>query len=123
MPLSIEDQVIDFYQEIFERIFSDRFRPRIEKRLKRNAVVRRIEESADAASRSLTRFFTNQQLGERQVADILSGFASIGSLVNIDDISNPNVTPEKIVAEDAPCPGSVTALPWRRHTSPASRPC
>jgi hypothetical protein len=70
MASSIEDQVVDFYHELFEQVFSERFRPQIAERIKRNAVIRQIDEAADAASQSLTRFFVNEQLTEIQAANI-----------------------------------------------------
>lgn len=96
MPPSIDDQVIDFYQNLFERIFSEPFREQIAERRKRNTVVRQIEEVADAASQSLTRFFRNQRLGAQETADILDGFSTIGDQLQLADIANPNVTPEGI---------------------------
>jgi len=57
MLLSVGDQVIDFFNIIFKRIFSDQFEVQIPDRLRRNAVIRQIGESADASSQSLTRFF------------------------------------------------------------------
>jgi hypothetical protein len=59
MPPSIEDQVVDFYYALFDRIFSESFRLRIDQRLKRDAVMRQVQDSAGAASQSLTRFFRN----------------------------------------------------------------
>ena len=106
----IVDRVVDFYGALFEGIFSERFRPQITDRLKRNAVVRQVENSADAASQSLTRFFLNEQLSEQQVGDILDSLTVLGNLLTLEDIANPNVTPEA-VAEDLlkkfPCPQTV----------------
>jgi len=64
MSTSIDDQIIDFYYVLFEHIFTVPFQSRIAERLRRDAVVRQIQESAGAASQSLTRFFLNQQLTE-----------------------------------------------------------
>ena len=97
MPAATADQVVDFFDDLFARIFSDAFRPQIEDVLRRKAVTRQVEEAADAASQSLTRFFRNQQLTERQAADILAGFTPLRSLLKLADISNPNVTPEAVV--------------------------
>lgn len=90
----IVDQVVDFYYGLFDRIFSEPFRPRIAERLKRDAVIRQVQDSAGAASQSLTRFFLNEQLNEQQVANILGGFATLNDRLKLDDIANPNVTPE-----------------------------
>lgn len=97
MQTAIEDQVVDFYDRIFDEIFSEPFRTKMTARLKRRAVVRQVEESADAASQSLTRFFLNEQLTEAQVADVLDGFVTVPDLLKLDGISNPNVTPESVV--------------------------
>lgn len=110
MSTSIDDQVIDFYEALFENIFSKSFQPLIANRLKRNAVIRQVQESADAASQSLIRFFVNQQLTEQQVADILIGFATLNDHLKLDDISRTNVAPETIVEillPDLPCPEKV----------------
>lgn len=110
MPTSIVDQVVDFYYALFDRIFSEPFRPRIAERLKRDAVLRQIQDSGGAASQSLTRFFLNVQLSEQQVADVLGGFAKLQDLLKLDAIANPNEMPEKIVETlmaDMPCPKAV----------------
>jgi len=97
MNTAITEKVVDFCTELFERIFSEPFRSRIAEPLRRRAVVRQIEESADAASQSLTRFFLNQKLTEKQVAAILDNFAPLLDRLKLDDIANPNVTPEAVV--------------------------
>lgn len=110
MPGSIEDQVIDFYHELFEQVFSERFRPQIADRIRRNAVIRQVEESADAASQSLTRFFRNEQLTEPQTAGSLSGFVSLPSLLKFETIANPNIPPESVVEDlltKMPCPKAI----------------
>lgn len=103
---SIEDQVVEFFNALFERIFSERFRPRIAQRIKRNAVVRQVQEAADAASQSLTRFLLNEQLTEQQTSDTVEGLTTLTDRLTLDDIDNPNETPEAVVenllAEDAP---------------------
>ena len=71
MDTSIDDQVIDFYYALFDRIFSQPFRARITQRLRRDTVIRQVDDAAGAASQSLTRFFINQQLTAPQVAGIL----------------------------------------------------
>jgi hypothetical protein len=89
MPTSIVDQVVDFYYALFDRIFSEPFRPRIAERLKRDAVLRQIQDSAGAASQSLTRFFLNVLLNEQQVADVLGGFAKLQDLLKLGCHSQP----------------------------------
>jgi len=77
---SVDEQVIDFYYELFERIFTRPFQPRITDRLRRDAVRRQVEEAAGAASQALIRFFLSQQLSEAQIAQILHGFTSLHEL-------------------------------------------
>jgi NACHT domain len=107
---SIDEQVIDFYYELFDRIFTQPFRPKIKERLRRDAVARQIQEAAGAASQALARFFLSEQLSEKQVADILHGFTSLYDLVSLEDIANPHRTPEALVEEllkRHPCPTAV----------------
>ncbi len=115
MHTPIDEQVIDFYYALFDRVFSEPFRPRIKDRLKRNAVIRQVEESADAASQALTRLFLNEQLTKQHVAAVLEGFAILGELLELDDIANPNVTPEVVVEK------LLSDLPSPRN-SPTGRP-
>jgi hypothetical protein len=94
---SVDEQVIDFYYELFDRIFTQPFRPRIKERLRQDAVARQVQEAAAAASQALTRFFESQQLSEAQVAEILQGFSSLYDLITLEDVSNPHYTPESLV--------------------------
>lgn len=106
----VEDQVVDLYDRLFDKIFSEPFRSRIAGRLKRDAVIRQVQEAAGAASQSLIRFFLNEQLSKEQVANLLSGFENLGGLLSLEDIRNPNVTPETIVEgllTKLPCPQTV----------------
>ncbi len=106
--MEIIDQVIDFYEDLFDCIFSQPFTPQIKDRLKRNAVLRQVQESADAASQSLTRFFQNQQLSESHAAEILDGFLALRDLLKLDDVASPNESPESMVElllKKIPCPG------------------
>jgi hypothetical protein len=89
MNLPIDEQVIEFYNALFDRIFSQPFQPQIARRLRRNAVLRQVEEAADAASQSLTRFFLNSQLSEQQVAAILGSFSTLSDLLTLQDIAIP----------------------------------
>lgn len=99
MSSSTLDQVVDFYELLFKRIFLASFGPRILDRLKRDEVKRRVEEVAGAASRSLTRFLGSQQLTDVQVAGILESFDPVGDTISHEDIANPNLTPEAIVED------------------------
>lgn len=87
MPDPIVDQVIDY--ALFEHIFAAPFQNRITDRLRRDAVVRQIQESAGAASQSLTRFFLNQQLTEQQTAAILGGFATLPGRLKLERCQSP----------------------------------
>ncbi|UCC31431.1 MAG: hypothetical protein JSU86_03975 [Phycisphaerales bacterium] len=112
MAPSIEDQVVDYFGRLFGRIFSEPFEGVIEQRLKRNAVIRQVEESADAASQLVARFFLNEKLTLEQVTEILSGFGRLGELLKLENIANPNITPESVVEDllpDLPCPAAVEA--------------
>jgi hypothetical protein len=102
MQSPIDDQMVDFFQSLFDAIFSEPFRVRIKERLKRNQVIRQVEEAADAASQSLTRFFRNERLTEAQVASVLESLSPLAGLLSLDRISNASVTPESLVAELVP---------------------
>ncbi len=106
MALPIEDQVVGFFDAFFRSVFSAPFQARITQPLKRRALVRQVEEAADAASQSLTRFLVNQQLAEAEVEEILGGFSRLGELLDLERVGNPNVTPEEVAAqllEELPC--------------------
>lgn len=110
MPSSIDDRVIEFHSQLFDHLFSEPFRNNISERRKKNEVIRQVETAADAASSSLTRFFLNQQLSEANVQCILAGFETVGELLQLEDIANPNVTTETIVErllKELPCPQTV----------------
>ncbi|MCX6634057.1 MAG: hypothetical protein NT090_03035 [Acidobacteria bacterium] len=98
MSRQIEEQVVDYFAGIFDRVFSESFRPGIPDPLKRRAVIRQVEESADAASQSLTRLFLNQQLTSRRVGEIIEVCRAAFAALKLEDISNPNTNPEALVA-------------------------
>ncbi len=83
----LDDGVINYYDSLFDRIFSVPFRARIAGRLKQKAVIRQVEESADAASQSLIRLFQNVRLDPRIVTDILGGFAPLADRIDLEDIA------------------------------------
>jgi hypothetical protein len=93
-PPPIVEQVVEFYSALFARLFSARFRPSIADPYKRRDVTRRIEEAADAASQSLARLLRNQQLSDAAAAGLLGGLARAGEVLDLDLISNPNVSSE-----------------------------
>lgn len=108
---AIPDQVIDFFGDLFKQIFSNPFAPEISERIKRNIVIRQVEESADAASQSLTRFLLNQKLSPEQVGEILTALDTLADALDREEIANTNVTAE-VIAESlllkVPCPSSLT---------------
>lgn len=112
MSSSVDDRVLGFYGELFDCLFSEPFRASISERRRQNIVIRQVEEAADAASSSLSRFFQSQKLSEEMVGCILSGFGEIENLLTLDDISNANVTTEEIVTDlldSLSCPSHVQA--------------
>ncbi len=99
---TIDDCVVDFYDELFAAIFSNPFRDEINNRLKQKAVVRQVEESADAASQSMSRFFLNERADARAVSTILGSCATVPQHIGLEDIANPQVTPEELLEEVLP---------------------
>ena len=89
MEKTTEDIVVDFYYDLFCQLFSARFKTGITRRLRRDAVVRQIQESAGAASQSLTRFFENQQVPPPEVETMLAAMVCIAGSLSFEDISNP----------------------------------
>ena len=110
MAGSILDQTVDFYYDLFDEVFGEPFRSHIPDRLKRDAVIRQVEDAAAAASQSLTRFFLSLRLSEQKVKDILEGLSLLRSKLSLEKIANPNLTPESTVdalLTQLPCPGSL----------------
>lgn len=97
LEMSIVDQVVDFHDDIFDRIFSTPFRAQVKDRLRRDAVVRQVQDAAGAASQSMTRLFANEQLAGRQVAAILAALRPLVEPLTLDEIASANETPERIV--------------------------
>ena len=97
VEISSVDEVVDFHYGIFDRIFSTPFRPLVKERLRRDAVVRQIQDSAGAASQSLTRLFLNEQLSGPQVVEVLAGLRPLTERLTLEDIASANETPETLV--------------------------
>ncbi|MCX7093031.1 MAG: NACHT domain-containing protein [Methylobacter sp.] len=95
----IAEQVIVFFASHFERIFSDPFRSAISDLLRRRAVLRQVDESADAASQSLTRLLINEQLSNTEASHLLQGLEPSIAALNLERIANPNISPEALVVE------------------------
>lgn len=110
-PAAIVDAVVDFYQNLFDHVFSKPFRARLRTdRLRRGAVERQVQEAADASSQALIRLFTNEALTVAQVRAVLKGWSRLPELVRLEDISNANASPEQIVERllgEIPCPPGV----------------
>ena len=112
-PEPIADQVISFFSDHFERIFSVPFRQEIPETLKRKAVLRQVDESADAASQSLTRLLVNEQLNNHQAACLLQGLTPAVVALDLESIANPNISPETLVTEllkDHPPPDHIPEI-------------
>jgi NACHT domain len=92
----ITNRVVEYFDGLFVQVFSDPFSGRIAEMRRRRAVERQVQETADAASQSLTRFFLNEQLELTHVQAILEQFANLGETLPLERISNPNVTPESV---------------------------
>ncbi|MDQ1350466.1 MAG: hypothetical protein QG657_768, partial [Acidobacteriota bacterium] len=110
MDQTIDNLVVEFFDALFQRVFSDNFKAQVPVLRKLQEVSRQVQESADAASQSLSRFFLNRQLTEEQVTEILDCFAGLDKFLNPENIGNPNVTPEEVVEKilaGLPCPASL----------------
>jgi hypothetical protein len=55
MQPTTDDQVVDFFYNLFDRIFATPFRPQITERLRRDAVMRQIQETNSSTSFTATR--------------------------------------------------------------------
>ncbi len=58
---------------------------------------RQVEEASSAASQSLERFLSGQQLSAEQIKCILEGLAATSHTVTLEQISNPYIAPEMVV--------------------------
>jgi len=97
VPLSVEDQVVEFFNILFGRLFSGPFGDKIDGLMKRRAMIRQIEGAADAASQSLTRFFINQKFTEKHVSHIIRGLEIPTGKIEFGHIISPYDTPETYV--------------------------
>jgi hypothetical protein len=66
MPAAIADQVVEFFDDLFTRIFADASRPQTADVLRREAVLRREGEAADAARQAPIRLLRNQRPARRK---------------------------------------------------------
>jgi energy-coupling factor transporter ATP-binding protein EcfA2 len=107
---TLVDQVLDFYYDLFDGVFGNRFAPEISNRIKRDQMRDRVKTAARAASESLIRYLQRRRISGTMIGEILSGLRALTHQISSDAIGNPNIAPER-QAEDllnvAPCPSSV----------------
>jgi hypothetical protein len=104
--MSTDQFVLEFYNTLFEQLFTAPLANEIGNVYKSRSVKRQIEEAADAVSQSLARFFTSQQLQETDVQSILAGLSKLPELIQLENIANARETPESIfqsLMEKMPC--------------------
>ena len=106
----ITDQVIDFYNSLFERIFLQPFSSRIPDRRRRDAVRFQVLEASGAASQSLERFLISQRQAVDQVKCVLHNLGSVSEDLTLEQIANPYIAPEKLVEDLLTLPASSSAL-------------
>jgi len=66
----IENRVVDYFAELFEKVFASPFTSNMRSHRKRNKVIRAIAETADAASHSVVRLLQGEELTDAQVVVI-----------------------------------------------------
>jgi len=106
----ITDQVVDFYDALFLRVFFDPFIGRITDRRRRDAVRSQVLEASGAASQSLERFLVGQRHTAAQVECLLSNLASVGDGLSLEQVSSPYVAPERLVEDLLGGPNAAGAL-------------
>jgi len=96
---NIDDQVIDFYETLFTRMFIDPLAGEIEGTRRLRAVQRALGELADASSQSLARFLVNENVPADVVPEVLGAYQPIAEHLHLADVGNPNVSPESLAVE------------------------
>ena len=96
MSTSIDDRVLEFYEELFERIFTVPFLKEIERHRDRGRVRRQIEELASAASQSLHLFFSQLEIENPDL--FLNGIQKSFSAQGLEDFLAVNNAPEVFAA-------------------------
>ncbi|TVS20087.1 MAG: NACHT domain-containing protein [Planctomycetaceae bacterium] len=102
MPIQLvelQNQVVRFFGEVFEGLFITRLLPDIQTELDRKRVRRQIDELADTASQSLSRFLSNKDLSEATLRGFLDGLKPLTEAYDWERIANPNETHEVVAAE------------------------
>ena len=105
----ITDQVVDFYDALFLKVFFESFGARIPDRRRRDAVRSQALEASGAASQSLERFFVSQRLTSSQVACVLGSLEFVGGSLTLEQIANPYTQPETVVEELLKLPVCIAA--------------
>lgn len=96
MANSVDDQVVEFYYDLFEGVFWNNLKTQIDDLRRRRAVRRALEESADASSQSLSRFLLNRRVDSQEVGEMLGALARLAQWLELEAITNPNTTPETL---------------------------
>ena len=96
MSVPVEDQVVELFAALFESIFSAPFRAGIAEKRKSRAVIRQVDEAADAASQSLSRFLKNEKLPASRLALVLEALRPLGDLLSLEDLSSTYTNPEDL---------------------------
>jgi len=94
---SIDELVVGFYDSLFNTIFSVPFQARISDPRRSRAVLRQVQEVSDAASQHLTRFFHNVQFSAKEVGILLDNLNGLTCRLKLEQIANPNITPESLM--------------------------
>ena len=97
MPDRIDEQVLEFYYQLFDRLFSEPFAAEILDFRRRGEVERQVAATAAAASESMTLFFHNHQLDEADAAACLKGLAAHCKPLTLGKVENGRVPPERLV--------------------------
>lgn len=106
----ITDQVIDFYNALFVRIFLEPFSNRITDRRRRDAVRFQVLEAAGAASQSLERFLISQRHTGAEVECVIGNLVPIIGGLSLEQVANPYIAPEKLVEDLLNLPAASAAL-------------
>lgn len=88
-----------FHSTIYERMFITPIVQAVTSPLEKKRIARQIEELADAAAESLSRFFESKQFSPSQVAAILKGLKSVLAKRTRADFRNPSAIPDAVARE------------------------
>lgn len=102
MNTQIDVFVLDFYDSLFERIFTHPFQRPIPDLRKRKAIARQVEESADSSSQVLQRFLLHSELSKRQVEDLFDQFSGLKKKIRIRNLARSSKKTESLQEEFLP---------------------